>query len=200
MEDLNERSEYIGLEGSTYMFTLNDEYTVDSRTMGNSLRFANHSKSYANAYTKIVFAEGNHRICLFASESIKKNDEIFFDYDGQNILCEKYDWINDNTKLPIHQKKHLKANKSANGNIIKKKKLRGINGYGTGTHFPLKKHNDSDDEIKMGRKRKRSEDSRSEISQEDESESNDSGVKKDIEEAKALIKDYFENFKKIYGF
>ena len=27
------------------MFTLNDEYTVDSRTMGNILRFANHSKN-----------------------------------------------------------------------------------------------------------------------------------------------------------
>jgi hypothetical protein len=89
IEDLNERSEYIDLEKTTYMFTLNDEYTVDSRTMGNILRFANHSKSKANAYAKIVFSKGNHKICLYASDDIKKGQEIFFDYDGQNILCEK---------------------------------------------------------------------------------------------------------------
>ena len=105
------------------MFTLNDEYTVDSRTMGNILRFANHSKSKANAYTKIVFANGNHRICLFASENIKKYDEIFFDYDGQNILCDRYDWINDEKKVPkqggVHQK-NIKANKNA-GNYMEPK-------------------------------------------------------------------------------
>ena len=122
LDDLNERSEYMDLENSTYMFTLNDEYTVDSRTMGNLLRFANHSKSKANAYTKIVFANGNHRICLFASENIKKYDEIFFDYDGQNILCDRYDWINDEKKVPkqgVHQK-NIKANKNA-GNYMETK-------------------------------------------------------------------------------
>ena len=114
IEDLNERSEYIDLEKTTYMFTLNDEYTVDSRTMGNILRFANHSKSKANAYAKIVFSKGNHKICLYASDDIKKGQEIFFDYDGQNILCEKYDWINDEKKhLHVEYKeRNVKANKN----------------------------------------------------------------------------------------
>lgn len=124
MEDLNERSEYMDLENSTYMFTLNDEYTVDSRTMGNILRFANHSKSKANAYTKIVFANGNHRICLFANETIKKHDEIFFNYDGQNILCDKYDWINDEKKTPKHgaHQRNVKANKNVNNFVHHKRK------------------------------------------------------------------------------
>ena len=114
IEDLNERSEYIDLEKTTYMFTLNDEYTVDSRTMGNILRFANHSKSKANAYAKIVFSKGNHKICLYASDDIRKGQEIFFDYDGQNILCEKYDWINDEKKhLHVEYKeRNVKANKN----------------------------------------------------------------------------------------
>lgn len=124
MDDLNERSEYMDLENSTYMFTLNDEYTVDSRTMGNILRFANHSKSKANAYTKIVFANGNHRICLFANEAIKKHDEIFFNYDGQNILCDKYDWINDEKKTPKHgvHQRNVKANKNVNNFVQHKRK------------------------------------------------------------------------------
>ena len=128
LDDLNERSEFMDLENSTYMFTLNDEYTVDSRTMGNLLRFANHSKSKANAYTKIVFANGNHRICLFASENIKKYDEIFFDYDGQNILCDRYDWINDEKKTPkqgVHHK-NVKANKNANNYIEPRGKKKSI--------------------------------------------------------------------------
>ena len=32
------------------MFTLDDEYTIDSRKMGNMLRYATHSKKNANAY------------------------------------------------------------------------------------------------------------------------------------------------------
>ena len=103
---LNERSEYIDLQGTTYLFTLNDDYTIDSRTMGNCLRFANHSKLNANAYSKIIFAGGNHRICLYASKDIKKDEEIFFDYDGQNLLCKKYNWINDGKEIRRNRRKN----------------------------------------------------------------------------------------------
>ena len=104
---LNERSEYIDLQGTTYLFTLNDDYTIDSRTMGNSLRFANHSKLKANAYSKVIFAGGNHRICLYASKEIKRDEEIFFDYDGQNLLCLKYNWINDGKNSRKNKRKRL---------------------------------------------------------------------------------------------
>jgi hypothetical protein len=103
---LNERSEYIDLQGTTYLFTLNDDYTIDSRTMGNCLRFANHSKLNANAYSKIIFAGGNHRICLYASKDIKKDEEIFFDYDGHNLLCKKYNWINDGKEIRRNRRKN----------------------------------------------------------------------------------------------
>ena len=100
IEDLNERSEYIDLEKTTYMFTLNDEYTVDSRTMGNILRFANHSKSKANAYAKIVFSKGNHKICLYASDDIKKGQEIFFDYEKKKEQTARSNRSSEYKTLP----------------------------------------------------------------------------------------------------
>jgi len=75
--------------------------------MGNSLRFANHSKLKANAYSKVIFAGGNHRICLYASKEIKRDEEIFFDYDGQNLLCLKYNWINDGKNSRKNKRKRL---------------------------------------------------------------------------------------------
>ena len=74
--------------------------------MGNCLRFANHSKLNANAYSKIIFAGGNHRICLYASKDIKKDEEIFFDYDCQNLLWKKYNWINDGKEIRRNRRKN----------------------------------------------------------------------------------------------
>ena len=95
-EDItNKRDKFKAYENSTYMFTLDDEYTIDSRKMGNMLRYANHSKKNANAYPRVVFSGGHHRIGLFAKRHIYKGEEIKFDYDGQNILSKQFPWIND---------------------------------------------------------------------------------------------------------
>ena len=119
-EETNERSELIDFEKTTYLFTVNDSNTVDSRTMGNILRFSNHSKKRANAYAKVVFANGNHRICLFAGTNIKKDTEILFDYDGANVLGKKYDWINDDSSFD--EKKKIKSKKKVIDYIDDKKK------------------------------------------------------------------------------
>ena len=95
-EDItNKRDRFKVYENSTYMFTLDDEYTIDSRKIGNMLRYANHSKKNANSYPRVVFCGGHHRIGLFAKRHINKGEEIKFDYDGQNILSKQFPWIND---------------------------------------------------------------------------------------------------------
>ena len=112
-EDItNKRDRFKVYENSTYMFTLDDEYTIDSRKIGNMLRYANHSKKNANSYPRVVFCGGHHRIGLFAKRHINKGEEIKFDYDGQNILSKQFNWINDEKE----EKEKIE------GNVIKKRK------------------------------------------------------------------------------
>ena len=112
-EDItNKRDRFKIYENSTYMFTLDDEYTIDSRKIGNMLRYANHSKKNANSYPRVVFCGGHHRIGLFAKRHINKGEEIKFDYDGQNILSKQFPWINDENE----------EKEKVEGNYIKRKK------------------------------------------------------------------------------
>jgi len=68
---------------------------IDAKLIGNNLRYVNHSKKNKNCFTKIIFAEGIHKILFFAERDIKKYEELFFDYDGWGTMKEKYTWIND---------------------------------------------------------------------------------------------------------
>ena len=131
-DTVNKRDKYKDYEGSTYMFTLDDDYTVDSRRMGNLLRYANHSKVNANAYPRVIFCAGHRRIGLFAKRNIMKGEEILFDYDGQGYLGKQFEWIN-NEKYSLNQKcdneeknndliKEESCNKNENENIITKNK------------------------------------------------------------------------------
>ena len=124
---VNKRDKFREYENCTYMFKLDDEYTIDSRKMGNLLRYANHSKANSNSYTKIVFSEGQRKIVLIAKRDIFKGEEILFDYDGQGILGKQFSWINDEKKIQtinynkdknnIHNHKNSNNN-SNNNNII----------------------------------------------------------------------------------
>ena len=117
------------------MFKLDDEYTIDSRKMGNLLRYANHSKANSNSYTKIVFSEGQRKIVLIAKRDIFKGEEILFDYDGQGILGKQFSWINDEKKIqPInynkdknninnHKNINSNSNINNNNNSVKKENL-----------------------------------------------------------------------------
>ena len=97
---------------TTYMFTLDDEYTIDSRKIGNMLRYASHSKKNANSYLRVVFCGGHHRIGLFAKSHINKGEEIKFDYDGQNILSKQFPWSNyeKEEKEKIQKKEKVRKN------------------------------------------------------------------------------------------
>ena len=122
---VNKRDRFKEYERSTYMFKLDDEYTVDSRRMGNMLRYANHSKNRSNSFTKIVFSSGHRKIGLFAKKNIKKGEEILFDYDGQGILGKQFPWINNEKKLSnphngINEKlvSNINYGNKSNSNII----------------------------------------------------------------------------------
>ena len=104
---VNKRDRFKDYEGSTYMFKLDDEYTVDSRRMGNTLRYANHSKKNSNSYTKIVFSGGHRKIGLFAKRNIKKGEEILFDYDGQGILVKQFYWINNEKTISPNNSENI---------------------------------------------------------------------------------------------
>ena len=124
---VNKRDRFKDYDRSTYMFKLDDEYTVDSRKMGNMLRYANHSKINANSYPKIIFSGGHRKIGLFAKKNIKKGEEILFDYDGQGILGKQFSWINNEKKFINHNNFNNEKNvsnfnsinntKSVNNNI-----------------------------------------------------------------------------------
>ena len=107
---VNNRDRFKDYERSTYMFKLDDEYTVDSRRMGNVLRYANHSKINSNSYTKIVFSGGHRKIGLYAKKNIKKGEEILFDYDGQGILGKQFPWINNEKKVIMHNNANTNNN------------------------------------------------------------------------------------------
>ena len=111
-EIVSKRDRFKDYEGSTYMFKLDDEYTVDSRRMGNLLRYANHSKVNSNSYPKIIFSEGHQKIGLYAKRYILKGEEILFDYDGQGILGKQFSWINDEKKVISNEKLNNKKNNS----------------------------------------------------------------------------------------
>ena len=126
-EDItNKRDKFKIYENSTYMFTLDDEYTIDSRKIGNILRYANHSKKNANSYPRVVFCGGHHRIGLFAKRHINKGEEIKFDYDGQNILSKQFPWINDENeekeKIEGHFLKKRKGKKKLASIKLSRKK------------------------------------------------------------------------------
>ena len=104
------------------MFKLDDEYTIDSRKMGNMLRYANHSKVNSNSYTKIVFSEGQRKIVLIAKRDIYNGEEILFDYDGQGILGKQFSWINDEKKIQKIDINNLNRDKSVNNKNSNMKK------------------------------------------------------------------------------
>ena len=83
-EEFNNRAaskDYIN-KRMTYFFKMDDEYTIDATKIGNEARFFNHSCApnmdvfYVKADTNLKY----DRIAFFATEDIKKGQELTWDY------------------------------------------------------------------------------------------------------------------------
>lgn len=83
------RYEALDIE-SCYMFKINDDLIVDSTKIGNASRMINHSCD-PNCYTRVIYADQQPKIVVFANRYIPRGTELTYDYcfssEEERIQC-----------------------------------------------------------------------------------------------------------------
>lgn len=82
---------------SSFLFTITNEYDVDSTRLGNKLRYINHS-SNGNCIPAVMRVDGDAIIGIYAKKDIQAFEELLFDY-GYNPSAPS------NSKNPKKSKK-----------------------------------------------------------------------------------------------
>ncbi|KAL1323025.1 hypothetical protein HN51_068043 [Arachis hypogaea] len=78
--DRRERFIYNSLVGAgTYMFRINDERVIDATRAGSIAHLINHSCA-PNCYSRVINANGDEHIIIFAKRDIKQWEELTYDY------------------------------------------------------------------------------------------------------------------------
>lgn len=119
----NHQLKQMNVKDLDYTFTLYKKFTVDSKWMGNILRYANYQTSEkTNAVSKVIFFNDEHHLCLFAKKDIKINEEIVLNYDGKNIMSSFYPCIKTEGKLDKSKKTKKKKSSGEIENYLDKRK------------------------------------------------------------------------------
>lgn len=97
--------ESLSADNTFYNFGIPDG-AIDARFMGNLSRFINHAdQGRENLESRTILTEGKYKIGFYATRDIEREDELFFDYDGEGQLYKNY-----KHKYPfIQDKKRVKA-------------------------------------------------------------------------------------------
>lgn len=78
--EANKRDKIYGHKKNVnYLFDLTIESTIDSYVKGNKARFLNHSND-PNCECKVIFAQGDWRIAIYAKRNIDIGEELTFKY------------------------------------------------------------------------------------------------------------------------
>lgn len=81
-----------------YYFKYNDQtFCIDAtQETGKLGRLINHSRTCSNLYTKTVLVDGLPRLVLLAKETIKKGQELLYDYGDRSRESIKYHpWLKE---------------------------------------------------------------------------------------------------------
>ncbi|KAJ6465402.1 hypothetical protein C8R45DRAFT_839883 [Mycena sanguinolenta] len=66
--------------GRNYLFELNPTLSIDGTYAANDARYINHDGERPNCCAKVRMVNGEHRIGIYASESLKPGEEVLFNY------------------------------------------------------------------------------------------------------------------------
>jgi histone-lysine N-methyltransferase SUV39H len=111
-EEAEERGKAYDAEGRSYLFDLdfdgdsNCHYTIDAYHYGNVSRFFNHSCDPNMQVIPVHYDhpdESKYHIAFFTLQTVKKGEELTFDYHGLHRE-------NDTTSIPDDQKRDCKCN------------------------------------------------------------------------------------------
>lgn len=88
-EEADRRGQLYDQQNQSSLFNLNSETVIDANRKGNITRFLNHS-SNPNCEARTMFVNGDYRIGFFATKDIDAENELFFDYQYNKVMDNRF--------------------------------------------------------------------------------------------------------------